>query len=421
MGRPIHKLSDVQLKALAKGQKRKLTGDGGGLYFHVNPPHGASWIFRYMLDGKARTMGLGPYSDIGLKDARERAAIQRRLKLDGVDPLTTRQRERQERRIEGVKTLTFKECAEGYIKAHGDTWKNPKHAAQWPATLGAYAYPVFGDLPVSTVDTGLVLKALEPIWKTRTETATRVRQRIEAVLDWAKVRGYRSGENPARWGGHLEYQLPARSKVSKVKHHAALPYGDIGEFMRALRLDSSVTAAALEFTILTAGRTGEVIGARWGEIDLEAKVWTVPAERMKAGRDHRVPLSDAAVAVLDRMKPLAPVGSAPDGYVFPGVRKGKPLSNMTMLMALRRMGHDDLTVHGFRSTFRDWAGETASGFPHDVVEMALAHTVKNKVEAAYRRGDLLEPRRRLMSAWASACAAPAGGNVRALKPAAAMA
>jgi integrase len=414
MGRPIHKLSDVQLKVLAKGSKRKLSGDGGGLYFHVNPPNGASWIFRYTLDGRARTMGLGPYPDIGLKDARERATIQRRLKLDGVDPLTSRQQARQERRVEGLKTLTFKECAEGYIKAKADSWKNPKHAAQWPASLGAYAYPTFGDLPVSAVDTGLVLQALEPIWKDKTETATRVRQRIEAVLDWAKVRGYRSGENPARWDGHLEHQLASPSKISKVKHHAALPYGEIGTFMEDLRRDTSVTAAALEFTILTVGRTGEVIGARRKEIDRDAKVWTVPTERMKAGREHRVPLSDAALAVLDRMEPLAPLGDAGDAFVFPGLRKGKPLSNMTMLMALRRMGHDELTVHGFRSTFRDWAAETTVGFPSDVVEMALAHTINNKVEAAYRRGDLLEARRRLMAAWASACAAPAGGNVTVL-------
>ena len=280
-----------------------------------------------------------------------------------------------------------------YIASHSAGWRNAKHAAQWGTTLATYAYPVFGSLPVAAVDTGLVMKALEPIWSTKPETAGRVRGRNESVLDWAKVRGYRDGENPARWKGHLIQLLPSLTKVTKVKHHAAMPYAELPAFLIALRARPAMAARALEFAILTAARTGEVLGARWQEMDLEARIWMVPAERMKAGREHRVPLSDAAVAIL---KAIYRTGD----LVF-------PLSNMALLMLLRRMGHGELTAHGFRSTFRDWASETTN-HPRDVVEMALAHAIADKTEAAYRRGDLFEKRRRLMVEWEAYCgAAPA--------------
>ena len=293
-----------------------------------------------------------------------------------------------------------------------------KHAAQWEATLATYAEPIIGALPVQAVDTALVMKVLEqevrdaldkptaPLWTARPETASRLRGRMESILDWAKVRGHREGENPARWRGHLDKLLPARAKVRKVKHHAALPYDEVPNFMTVLRAQEGIAARALEFAILTAARTGEVIGARWGEIDIGEKLWTVPAIRMKAGKEHRLPLSARAVAILKEMKPLRQVSDGQneaDAFVFPGGKHGKPLSNMAFLMLLRRMKHDDLTAHGFRSTFRDWAAERTN-FPSEVAEMALAHAVGDKVEAAYRRGDMFERRRRMMTAWATFCA-----------------
>jgi integrase len=274
-------------------------------------------------------------------------------------------------------------------------WRNAKHAAQWKSTLVSYAYPVFGDLPVATIDTGLVLKAIEPIWTTKPETAGRVRGRIEAVLDWATARGYRQGDNPARWRGHVDKLLPARSKVARVEHHAALPYPEVPVFIRDLRGREGIAARALEFAILTAGRTGEVIGTTWAGLDLNAQLWTIPAERMKAGRAHRVPLSSRALAILADL----PVEGE---FVFCGAKKGKSLSNTSLLATMRRMGRGDLTTHGFRSSFRDWAAETTA-FPRDLCEMALAHTVGNRVETAYRRGDLFEKRRELAEAWTTYC------------------
>ncbi|MFN3536954.1 MAG: tyrosine-type recombinase/integrase, partial [Brevundimonas sp.] len=271
--------------------------------------------------------------------------------------------------------------------------KNAKHAAQWEATLAAYAEPVFGDFAVAAVDTALVLKAIEPIWTTKPETASRLRGRIETILDWATVRGFREGQNPARWRGHLDKLLPSKAKVRAVTHHAALPYSELPSFMKALAEQSGVGARALEFAILTAGRTGEVIGARWDELDLASSTWVIPKARMKAGREHRVALNAGALRVLDAMKPLRT-----SEYVFPGGRADRPLSNMALLATLKRMKRPDLTAHGFRSTFRDWAAEKTD-YPGEVVEMALAHTVANKVEAAYRRGDLLEKRKGLMDDW----------------------
>ena len=296
--------------------------------------------------------------------------------------------------------MTFDACAAAYIEAHKTSWRNEKHRDQWRNTLNSYASPVFGSLPVQAIDVALVMKVLEPIWKTKSETASRLRGRIEAVLDWATVRSYREGENPARWRGHLDKLLPARSKIQKVEHHPALPHDEIGDFMAMLRGQDGTAARALEFLILTAARTGEIIGARWDEIDLEDKIWVVPGARMKAGREHRVPLSGAALAILEQMREIRE-----GDFVVPGGKKGKPLSNMAMLAVLKRMGRDDLTTHGFRSTFRDWAAERTN-FPREVVEMALAHTIESKVEAAYRRGDLFQKRRQLMEAWVRFCASP---------------
>jgi integrase len=294
--------------------------------------------------------------------------------------------------------------AAAYIDANEAGWRNEKHRGQWRSTLETYAYPYMGELPVSEVSTSHVMAALEPIWKTKAETAGRVRGRIEAVLDYARAREWRTGENPARWRGHIANMLPARSKTSRVEHHAALPWREAGLFMAALRRRDAVAARALEFTILTAARTGEVLGARWCEIDRQKALWIVPGSRMKAGREHRVPLSADAVALLDELAILQPEGvSASDAMVFPGAKAGRPLSQMAMLMLLRRMERADLTAHGFRSTFRDWCAE-ATEFPSEMAELALAHTVGDKVEAAYRRGDMMEKRRKMMDDWAQFCA-----------------
>ena len=375
--------------------------DGGGLYLQVGATGSKAWLFRFMLDGRSREMGLGALADVSLSEARITATAMRKLVKDGTDPIERREAEREAVRVAAAlaaaKAMTFKECAERFIEAHKAGWKNEKHRTQWPNTLRDYAYPVFGELPVAEINLPLVLKVLEPIWGTKTETASRVRGRIEAVLDWATVRGYRQGENPARWRGQLSHLLPARARIQKVEHHAALPYVEMGAFMADLRKRDAVAARALEFTILTAARTGEVIGATWGEIDLEAAMWTIPAARMKAGREHRVPLSVPALAILRTM-----AKHRQGDIVFPGGRQDTALSNMGMTMLMRRMGRGDLTAHGFRSSFRDWAAESTA-YPNEVVEMALAHTVGNKVEAAYRRGDLFDKRRRLMDDWSTFC------------------
>jgi len=391
MARASNRLSAVEVRSI--GQKG-MHPDGGGLYLRVSAGGTKSWIFRFMLDGRAREMGLGPLHTIPLAEARKRAAECRRMRLDGIDPIEARGTQRDKKKLEAAQAMTFHACAAAYIDAHKAGWRNAKHREQWPNTLNTYASPIFGSLPVQAVDVGLVMKALEPIWQTKPETASRLRGRIEAVLDWATVRGYRKGENPARWRGHLDKLLPARSKVRKVEHHPALPYDELADFAAALRSQEGVASRALEFLILTAARTGEVIGARWDEVDLEEKTWIVPAARMKAGREHRVPLSAAAVAALEQMRE-----TRESDFVFPGGKKGKPLSNMAMLAVLKRMDRGELTAHGFRSSFRDWAAERTN-FPHEVAEMALAHKVGDKVEAAYRRGDLLQKRRQIMEAWA---------------------
>jgi len=368
-------------------------GDGGGLWLQVTGKGAKSWIFRFTLNARSREMGLGSYITFTLAEAREKALACRKLCAEGVDPIEARQVRRGEARLEAAKAMTFRESSLAYVESHKAGWRNAKHASQWPKTLEAYVFPAFGDLPVQAVDTGLVMKAIEPIWATKSETASRLRGRIESILDWATTRGYRRGENPARWKGHLQNLLPKRSKVRRVAHHAALPYSEMASFMVELRAREAVVARALEFTILTAARTGEVMGARWAEIDLDATMWTIPAERMKGGREHRVPLSAAATDLLRALP-----GPSAGEFVFPGGR-GKPLSKTAMLELLKQVHRLDVTVHGFRSTFRDWAAET-TGFPSDVVEMALAHAVSDKVAAAYRRGDLFAKRRELMDAWA---------------------
>jgi integrase len=403
MARAIGRLTALKLERLR--EKPGMHADGGGLYLQVKNG-GASWILRYQLNGRMRYMGLGPLTLFGLKAARAKALDAKRLRYEGRDPLEARRQARARARLEAAKAMTFQQAAETYIAAHKAGWQNAKHADQWTNTLATYAGPAIGAFPVQAIDTALVLKVLEPIWATKPETASRVRGRIEAILDWAKVRGYRDGENPARWKGHLDHLLPARAKVRLVAHHAALPYGEIAAFMTALQQQEGIAARALEFAILTAARTSEVLGARWNEIDLNAKIWTVAVERMKARREHRVPLSKRVLVILEEMKSLhrGDGNSETPGFVFPGAKRGAPLSNMAFLMLLRRIGRNDLTAHGFRSTFRDWAAERTS-FPAEVAEMALAHTVGDKVEAAYRRGDLFEKRGRLMEAWAAFCAA----------------
>jgi len=405
------KLNAVRIRNLLKpGTKPGQYGDGAGLYLQVKPS-GASWLFRYKVAGKGRLMGLGPERDVSLAEAREKARDARRLLLDGKDPLA----EKRASTAAGAAAAgtSFRKVTERYLAAHAAGWRNPKHAAQWRATVATYAHPVLADLPVAAIDTGHVMRVLEPLWQRVPETASRVRGRIEAILDYATARSWRTGENPARWRGHLANLLPKRSKVARVQHHAALPWKEAGAFMAALGAEEGAAALALRFTILTAARTGEAIGTRWPEIDFDAAVWTIPGERMKAGRGHRVPLSEPALAILRDMLALR---RKDDDPVFPGGRAGKPLSNMAMTMTLRRMQRGETTVHGFRSTFRDWCGE-ATGYPAEVAEAALAHVNKDKTEAAYARGDLFEKRRRLMAEWAAFLARPtiAAGDVVPLR------
>lgn len=414
MPRKLHNALTVMTVKNAKPGRH---ADGGGLHLLVKDTGARSWVYRFMLKGKSRDIGLGAAGPggISLADARDLATALRLKVKAGIDPLEERQRSEAEakaaKQAAEVAGITFKAMAETHIAANKDSWRNAKHKQQWENTLKTYAYPVIGDLPVAEVDTPHVLKVLEPIWREVPETASRLRGRIETVLDSAKARGYRQGENPARWRGHLAQILPTRTKLSRG-HHKAMPYEAIPAFVKQLQERKAVAALALEFVILTGARTGEVIAAEWSEVDLSKAVWTVPAERMKAGKEHRVPLSPRAVTILEEMQQLG------GKYLFPGVQRDK-LSGMAMAMLLRRM-KQDVTVHGFRSAFRDWASE-CTGYSHEVAEMALAHTISNAVERAYRRGDLFEKRRRLMVDWAAYCAtggAVAGDNVKQIRGAA---
>lgn len=393
------KLNNALNALTVKNAKPGRHADGGGLHLLVKESGAKSWVYRFTLNGKSRDVGLGSADKDGvsLADARDaRGALRIKVKT-GIDPIAERERQAAEAKaaVEAAKiaAVTFKSAAGTYLATNEGSWRNDKHRQQWHNTLATYVYPVIGDLSVQDVSTEHVLKILEPIWKSKAETAGRVRGRIETILDAAKARGHRYGENPARWRGHIAQILPARARLARG-HHKAMPYGDIPAFLSRLRTREAMAALALEFTILTAARTGEVIGATWDEVDLEKGMWTIPASRMKAGKEHRAPLSARAIEILNATKEMQKAS------LFPAARGGK-LSGMAMSMLLRRM-KVEVTVHGFRSAFRDWAAE-CTGYSHEVAEMTLAHTIGNKVERAYRRGDLFEKRRQMMDDWAEYC------------------
>lgn len=396
------KATEMGALALSRLLRPGLHAVGGvaGLYLQILPTGGRSWVLRAMVAGKRRDMGLGGFPDVTLAGAREKARLARQAIDSGLDPIEERRRAKSALRAEGAKVVTFEEAAKAYVAAHQAAWRNAKHRQQWENTLTTYAYPKIGKLSVHDIELAHVLSVLEPIWVSRTETATRLRGRIERVLGWAISRGYRDGPNPARWRDHLDQQLANPSRIAKAEHHSALPVNEMGGFMVALRKVAGTGARALEFAILTAARSGEVRGAKWVEIDLEDRVWTVPAARMKAGREHRVPLSPAAVAVLESLP-----RKAPNELLFSSVRGGQ-LSDMTLGAVLRRM-KVPVTVHGFRSTFRDWASEQTN-YPRDAAEMALAHAIGDRVEAAYRRGDLFTKRRDMMDDWSAFVASREG-------------
>ena len=405
MARQQQRLSALQVSKLVKPG---LYGDGGGLTLQITITGTKSWLFRYMVAGKPFGMGLGPTHTVSLAEARQKALEARKLLIDGINPLAAKKQNQIALALANAKMMTFDQCAKAYILAHKAGWKNAKHSDQWTNTLNTYASPVFGNLPVAEIDTGLVVKCLASIWESKTETASRVRGRIESVLGWATTSGYRTGENPARWKGHLENLLATISKSSRTKNHPSLPWQRIGAFMSALREREGVSARAVEFAILTACRSGEVRGARWAEFDTVGKVWTIPAERMKAKREHQVPLSSAALALLA----LMPKDSDGD-FVFASPR-GQPLSDMSLTAVIRRMNGDDtpiwtdangkgITVHGFRSSFRMWAAETTN-YPREVAEHALAHQLPDVVERAYQRGSQFAKRAALMADWSAYCA-----------------
>ena len=397
-----NKLSPIGIKSLTKPGRYN---DGRGLYLHVRtskprepdeePTIYRAWVFRYRdrVTGKLRDKGLGPLDDVSLKEAREAARQCRNALRNRKDPIDADRQQRLDEKLEHSSKVTFKQCYKRYIKAHRAGWNNAKHAAQWTSTLKTYAVPLH-QVPVNEIDTDLVLSCLEPIWTDKTETATRVRQRIEAVLDWAAAREYRTGENPARWKGHLDKLLPKPSKLKKVKHHPALAYRQVGSFVAKLRETNTNAARALELQILTATRPGEVVGAKWEEFDLESGRWTIPAERMKADKEHEIPLSAQALAVLERLPRLS-------DFVFPGVSADKHMTTAAGMKLIKEL-HPGITAHGFRSTFRDWAGESTP-HPREVIEHALAHQLKDKAEASYARGTLLKKRECLMSDWAEYC------------------
>lgn len=395
----------MRLTAKRIARLRKRIGrypDGHGLYLQIASAGAASWLFRYEVAGRERMLGLGPLHTVSLKEARERARAARLQLLDGVDPIEARKVTKAARALEGAKAVTFREAAEGYLVAHEGRWRSGKHREQWRTTLATYAYPILGRLPVAAIDTGLVLRVLEPIWRTIPETTARLRGRIEKVLDYAAVRNLRASENPARWKGHLEHILPRRSATA-IKHHAALPHAELPRFMAELRQRDGVAARALEFAILTAARTGEVLHATWDEI--KDGIWEIPAGRMKAAKPHRVPLSAQVVALL---KGLPRADGNP--HVFIGQAPRSPISPSVLRKVLERMARADITTHGFRSSFADWVSERTS-FPDRVREAALAHVVVGKTTRAYARSDLIEERVKLMRAWADFCYGPAAGEV----------
>lgn len=394
MPKKARELAPIEVQRLTKPGMHTV-GGVAGLYLQVLPSGARSWVLRVMVAGKRRDMGLGGFPDVTLAQAREKAREARATIEKGIDPIAQRTAARSALVASRAAAVTFEEAAHKFITAKAAEWSNAKHAQQWTNTLETYAFPVAGKLACADVALPHVLKILEPIWTTKTETASRLRGRIESVLDWATVRGFRKGENPARWKGHLDKILPAPGKVTKVEHHEAVTLDDLGAFVRDLRQRDGGAARALEFLILTAARSGEVRGALWSEIDMTGRVWTVPPERMKAGKEHRVPLSDTALRLLEALPRFAG-----NDLVFPSPR-GLVLSDMALTALMRRMEREEVP-HGFRSTFRDWAAERTN-YPREVAEMALAHTIGDKVEAAYRRGDLFEKRARMMGEWAKFC------------------
>lgn len=381
-------------------------GGVAGLYLYINDTGARSWVLRTMVGDKRRHMGLGGFPDVPLAQAKDKARKARNDIAQGIDPIAQRKAVTSHLRAQQATEKTFVQAAEGFLQAHGDTWRNPKHRAQWASTLETYAYPFMGKLLVRDVGQEHVLAALEPIWKTKNETASRLRGRIENVLDWATARKYRTGDNPARWKGHLDMLLPASSKVKKVEHHRALPIDGMGAFMADLRKREGTAARALEFTILTAARSGEVRGATWSEVDLQTGIWTIPGDRMKAGKEHRVPLTEPAIRILRTQQ-----HQDQTELVFTALRGGQ-LSDMAMAAVMRRM-EVDAVPHGFRSTFRDWARERTD-YSRDLAEQALAHALDNKVEAAYRRGDALEKRRQMMADWSAFCSDVAAQGLGAI-------
>jgi integrase len=411
MKRERNRLTTVGMKALTKPGRY---ADGAGLYLLVKPDGRRTWVFRWRdrLTGKLRDKGLGAELDVGLAEARDRASACRRILRDGGDPIADPKQHILAARLERARRKTFGECKDAYIAAHAAEWRNEKHQAQWEATLTNYAAALL-PLPVAEIDTAMVVNALEPIWTTKTETATRTRQRIEAVLDWATARKLRTGDNPARWRGHLDHLLASPNKLKAVKHRPALAYDELAAFMVELRAKSGYGARALELQILTAARPGEVAAATWGEFDLKGATWTIPGARMKAGREHRVPLAPAAVALLKAL-PRHPDSTDAD-YVFPGLRKGQPMTTAAALKILKDL-RPGVVAHGFRSTFRDWAADRTA-YPREIAEAALAHQLSDKTEAAYRRTDLFEKRANLMRDWAKFCVTPRakGDNVKALR------
>jgi integrase len=388
----IHKLSPRKVATATAGKHE----DGGGLRLVVSKSGSKKWVLRFTFRSKRREMGLGSFPDTGLAEARRKAESFRKLAEEGVDPIHTRDIEKQPQ-----SNPTFTNCAARYIRSHRRSWRNAKHARQWVSTLKTYVRPVIGNLPIEEVTTQDVLKILTPIWTVKNETAKRVQGRMENILDFAAAHGYRDPINPARWRGHLDKLLAKPSKVQNVTHHPAMPYEQVADFMIAVQPSESISSKALQLLILTATRTSEVLNAEWHEVDLDNATWTIPAERMKVRREHRIPLSRQAVSLLSNLPRVA--GNA---YVFPGMKSGRPLSNMSLLKFMRGMGYGssgekgNYVPHGFRSSFRDWTGEVTS-YPRDVAEMALAHAIENKVEAAYRRGDLFEKRRKMMQEWAN--------------------
>jgi integrase len=386
-----------------KGKTRRLYRIAkADFLLQVTPQGVKSWCYRYTLRGRTRVMGLGPVRKTSFEEAAKHARKIRVLLDEGIDPLAVRDRQQQEKHQAHADKKTFRDCATEFIAAHRAGWKSAKHAAQWAATLKTYAYPVLGDIPVAAVDVGLVKKVIDPIWRSKNETAERVRNRLEKVLGWATVHGYRTGENPARWVGHLSEVFPKRAAVRKIKHHPALPYNDLPEFMHMLTRTPSVGAILLRFLVLTVTRTSEARAAKWTEIDFEQELWLIPAERMKASRPHRIPLNEPAMRILQQMKALNDAHPEPSEYVFNGRPYGRAPSQMIMLELLKRIERTDIVPHGFRSTFRDFVAERTT-FPREVAEAALAHAVENKVEAAYQRGDYLDKRRVLMNAWGIYC------------------